>query len=324
MHNNNDYDTLEYLLFFLAENFDLWKTFKGQKIKHNNYGSGVIEDVDINNFDNKPRLSVRFDYPADKIEYYNEFPFKKGILHFTGLDFSDIDGFNEYVAKKKEEEIEKQEQVLKEAKSVEEYDYLKAKYGIANKSSLPISSPLYSILQKLEFLKPLNRNDSEWLEKNIPSVYYEQKYIWMDDLWDLVKSCKHWRKLEEPQRVIKLLESKSSTNDILMSAILNVMGAAYRDINDIETAEVYANMSIKHNISFYPYSLLGAIYYQKGLPAIGDKHFHKAKELGSKLDLSFMLKEALLRAEEGERVLSARYLLKKDSWKYKWAEKYTK
>lgn len=322
MNTNNDSDTLEYLLLFLAENSDLWKKFKGQNVNHNNYGSGVIETIDINNFDNRPRLSVRYDYPTDKIEYYNDFPFVKGILYFTDLDFSEIDGFNEYVAKKEEEKLAQQEKVYREAMLVKKYDYLKEKYGIANKTSLPISTPLCSILQRLEFLKPLNKNDSDWLEKNVPSVYYEQKYIWTDDLWDLVKSCKYWRKLEEPHRVIKLLESKSSANDILMSAILNVMGAAYRDINDIETAEIYANMSIKHNISFYPYSLLGAIYYQKGLPAIGDQYFHKAKELGSKLDMNFMLKEALLRAEEGERVLSAKYLLKKDSWKYKWAKDY--
>src|SRR4051794_3293962 len=33
--------------------------------------------------------------------------------------------------------------------------------------------------------------------------------------------------------------------------------------------------------SYYPYNLLGAIHYQRGLPEAGERYFDRARELGS-------------------------------------------
>lgn len=75
--------------------------------------------------------------------------------------------------------------------------------------------------------------------------------------------------------------------------------------------------------SYYPYNLLGAVYYQQGLPEKGERYFDRARELGSSLnEEDEVIQSAIEKAGQAERAIVAEYLLRKDPTRYEWARYY--
>ena len=101
-------------------------------------------------------------------------------------------------------------------------------------------------------------------------------------------------------------------------------GGAYRDLGQLADAETAAREAMDLDPqSFYPYNLLGAIYYQRGLPEAGERYFDRARELGSSPhEEDEGIQSAIEKAGEAERVIVAEYLLRKDSTRYEWARYY--
>lgn len=104
-----------------------------------------------------------------------------------------------------------------------------------------------------------------------------------------------------------------------MSAILTTRGGAFRDLDMLSEAKSYALRAIKiDSRSHYPYSLLGAIYYQSGEPAKGDEFFSEARERGANSNQDKEIRSAVKNANEDSKQRIIQYLLNKDPDRYQW------
>jgi hypothetical protein len=160
----------------------------------------------------------------------------------------------------------------------------KEKYAI-NKNIPTVSDyTLYNLLVALENQYKFNKSDIDWLNERglhpITANYHIQEYNRTFNPWLLVKSCSSWRKAGYPQIGLQVTQNASSNRNDVMAAILTTRGAAFKDLRDLTTAEQCAQAALTYEITKFPYSLLGAIYYLYGLPHKGDEYFQKAIELG--------------------------------------------
>jgi tetratricopeptide (TPR) repeat protein len=328
----NDSNLMKYFLMFANNNPCVWKELVGQKVMHSDstLKSGIIKEIIV---EDTGGIDVRILFEEidtnSALKRFDRDVFKLGYVSILDFDLLDINGFSEFYThkideEKREAEINKmkRKQRLQEERVLQEFNLLKKKYGLQN-YKFNTSSPLFNILNDLEASKKLDGSSTLWLSENIPALYLELEYSKTNDLWQLIKACTNWRKADNPNRVIQLLQSKQTSDKKIMSAILNLLGAAYRDIDELEIAEKCARDAVtNNNKSFYPHNLLGAIYYQKGMPEQGDTHFDIAIQLGSNPYKEPTIKESLKKAGYEERNEIARYLLQKDPQKYKWAQDY--
>lgn len=194
------------------------------------------------------------------------------------------------------------------------------------------SSLLYKILLQMEMGEALCNDDITWLEEHrlfaTLAFYLEKKFERFDDVWDLVKASKYWRRADEPQRAISATDTVVEHYELLdrtfASALYTTRGAAFRDYGDLDQAESCAMEAIKFQPkSFHPYNLLGAIFFQRGNPEQGDAYFEKALALGAQpFSQDNQMREALADASFAERSTVAHHLLGKDPERYAWAEFY--
>lgn len=314
---------------FANSNFSVWRNIIGCEVKHNTYGVGKVEKVIELNKNIYIEITFRSLPQNYRLKEFDSISFADG--YFETIEFNHpIVRFNEYCDMRVKEENERLNREKIESKSLYEFNLLKQKYGLGRSRFTLITSPLYIILLKLESMEGLEEEDIQWLQRNnlfkVIAIYYERRYSKTKDLWDLVKASSNLRKSNEADRVIELLEGKNSTNIQLMSAILTTCGGAYRDINEIVKAEECAKEAIRiANKNYYSYNLLGAIYYQKGMPEDGDNYFNKAIELGSDtLIMDREIQNTFKIAGDDEKIRVANYLLKKDEQKYQWVKYYIK
>jgi hypothetical protein len=243
---------------------------------------------------------------------------------------------------------------------------LKSKYDVSDyKDKLP-SSPLYAILQKLEKAERLEPTDVAWLEENktearqptysyygwqeerryegrklfsgkivvtyhkIEATFYEQEYKRTGNQWNLPNASSHWRKAEQPRQALELTENlnfdKIKENK-LKSALLTTRGGAFRDTKELSKAEKCALKAIEYQPnSHHPYTLMGAICYERGEYLKGDYWFTEAIKRGaSPRDQDAEIKRVVKNAkDENKRREVVEYLLKKDPQRYAWAKSYLK
>ena len=228
-------------------------------------------------------------------------------------------------------------------------------YAVDNYRNSSLSSPLYAILQKLEKKERLEPTEVAWLNENkvdgyyflkegqklfsgkiytayhqIEATFYEQEYKRTQNKWNLPNASSHWRSAEKPKRALKLTESlnfdKIKENK-LKSALLTTRGGAFRDINKLNDAESCALKAIEyHEKSHHPYTLMGAICFERGEYLKGEIWFEKAIKRGATpRDEDREIKRVLKNAkDENKRRELVEYLLKKDRTRYNWAESYLK
>lgn len=133
------------------------------------------------------------------------------------------------------------------------------------------------VLSENEILILKNNKKDEWL-----GYYYNNLYLVSKNLWDLVMACSFYRTANKPENVLLLTKKIIKNQDkIATSAIYTTKGGAYRDLNKLDEAIECAREAIKINNSYYPYTLLGAIYIQKESFSKAKEYFEKAIELGS-------------------------------------------
>jgi tetratricopeptide (TPR) repeat protein len=225
---------------------------------------------------------------------------------------------------------------------------------------------LYAILQKLEKGERLEPTDVAWLEENrtearqptysyygwqeeprsqgyrlfsgkifityhkIEATFYEQEYKRTGNKWNLPNASSHWRKADRPKQALKLTENlnfdKIKENK-LKSAILTTRGGAFRDIGDLDKAEKCARQAIEYQPnSHHPYTLMGAICFERGEYSEGEYWFAEAIKRGaSPRDQDAEIKRVVKNAkDENKRREVVEYLLKKDPQRYAWAKSYLK
>ncbi|MEG4530336.1 hypothetical protein [Microcoleus sp. D2_18a_D3] len=244
-----------------------------------------------------------------------------------------------------------------------EFSALKSKYDVSNYKDRAPSSPLYAILQKLDKGERLEPTDVAWLEENkieasqpsysyygwqeerryqgqrlfsgkiftayhkIEALFYEQEYKNTGNKWKLPNASSHWRKAEQPRSALKLTEhldfDKIKENK-LKSALLTTRGGAFRDINKLDDTERCALKAIEYQPqSHHPYTLMGAICFERSQFSEGERWFNEAIKRGaSPRDQDAEMKRVVKNAKNGKRREVVEYLLKKDPQRYAWAKFY--
>ena len=246
-----------------------------------------------------------------------------------------------------------------------EFAALKSKYEVSNYKDKTPSSPLYVILQKLDKGERLEPTDVAWLEENkleasqpsysyygwqeerryqgqrlfsgkifiayhkIEALFYEQEYKITGNKWNLPNASSHWRKAGQPSSALNVTENldfdKIKENK-LKSALLTTRGGAFRDIDKLDDAEKCALKAIEYQPqSHHPYTLMGAICFERGQFLEGERWFNEAIKRGaSPRDQDAEMKRVVKNAKDEKRQEVVEYLLKKDPQRYAWAKAYRK
>ena len=251
------------------------------------------------------------------------------------------------------------------AKEKKHFAILKEKYDVSEyKDQLP-SCPLYAILQKLQKGERLEEIDVAWLQENkveesqppysyysyygeqrsqgrklfngkirityhkIEATFYEQEYDRTSNKWKLVNASSHGRKAEEPRSALKVTENlnfNTIKENKLKSALLTTRGGAFRDIHKLDDVEKCAKKAIEYQPqSHHPYTLMGAICFERGQYHEGERWFDEAIKRGaSPKDRDAEIKRVVKNADNNKRRQVVEYLLKKDPDRYAWAKSYLK
>ena len=236
-------------------------------------------------------------------------------------------------------------EIAKERESQKHFTSLRAKYNVSDYKDKSPSSNLYLILQKLDRQERLEATDVAWLTENelfypnekitieyhkIEAIFYEQEFYRTKNGWNLPSASSHWRKADESQTALKLtdnLDWDRIKDKKLKSALLTTRGGAYRDIQQLNKAEKCAKGAIEYQPeSHHPYTLMGAICYERGQYLEGDSWFTEAIERGANpRDMDSEIKRVVRNAKnENKRREVVEYLLKKDPSRYAWAKAYRK
>ncbi|AVH67324.1 hypothetical protein NPM_5912 [Nostoc sp. 'Peltigera membranacea cyanobiont' N6] len=219
---------------------------------------------------------------------------------------------------------------------------LKRKYGLID--PLLLLEPFYKIMVKLEKKERLDiilvaqLIEQKLLSRDgkiavahyrLEAEFYEQEIKRTGHQWDIPTASSYWRKANEPEQALKItnLDLGKIREGNLKSAILVTRGAAFRDMDNLADAESCARKAMNYQPNSYqPYTLMGAISYDRGDYAEGDYWFEQAIQRGAKTeDIDDELKRIFRSTkDENKRHEAAEYLLKKDSQRYSWAKSYLK
>ncbi len=222
---------------------------------------------------------------------------------------------------------------------------LKRKYDASDYKDNSPTSLLYEILLKLEKKERIEPKEVVWLRENrllypahkifiayhtIEATFGEQEYKRTGNKWNLVNASSHWRKADKPQRALEVTEKldiDKIKEDKLKSAIMTTRGGAFRDLAQLKDAENCARKAIEYQPnSHHPYTLMGAIYYDRGQYSEGDRWFNEAIKRGAKTeDIDAEIKKVVRDTKDkNQRQEVAEYLLKKDPVRYDWVRAYLK
>lgn len=298
---------------YAQENPDQWQALIGQSVSHVSFGVGTIKSADSS--------YVEICFIDDQ----------KDARKFKSSSIENTDLFLDIQLPTNTEEMKETRERLQAKFCQNNFLNLKIKYGAQSCRMTSTSSPLYSILLKIDSDNVIQDEEIKLLEENrlfnTLVIYFQNEYQKTNDLWYLVKTCRYLRDADKPHKVIELtnqfLESNDKADTRVKSALLTTRGGAFRDLRDLLAAEQCANEAIKHHESLHSYNLLGAIYFELGEPKQGEACFLRALQLGGKLNSQeYQMQNALKNAGQSERNIVAQFLLERDPEKYKWAEYY--
>jgi len=338
-------------IFFVYAGKDLqkWNEIVSRKVVHIRYGAGTVEKVDecvYVNYNGETKRWVRRCFATEFLDVelpaLNEFLRREIIEKIRQAKRKEL----EEERKRKAEEEERQAEVLaqemerrrleqerlealrKQQEAMQEFNTLKAKYSASDYVSFSPFDRLHDVLLKLETEKALTSSDLKWLEEEqlfgVIATFYGICFSKSNDPWFLVRSSRYWRDKGEPKKALDLsLQVRNTSDRKLMSAILTTRGGAYRDLSKLSDAESCGLRAIQiDGRNHYPYSLMGAIYYQSGEPAKGDEFFKEARNRGATDNHDKEIRTAVKKADESSRKRIIAYLLSKDPARYEWVKAY--
>ncbi|MEG5111271.1 hypothetical protein QUB60_00980 [Microcoleus sp. A2-C5] len=223
-----------------------------------------------------------------------------------------------------------------------EFATLKVKYRIID-HNFPFD-PFYAIMVKLEKEERLDpvlvvqliqqkllasHGKIAMAYHRLEALFYDREYERTGDKWNLPNASSHWRKAGEPRSALKVTENldfDQIKENKLKSALLTTRGGAFRDIDKLDDAEKCALKAIEYQPqSHHPYTLMGAICYERGQYSQGDDWFNKAIKRGAESeDIDSELKRVVKNAKDEKRREVVEYLLTKNPQRYAWAKAYRK
>jgi hypothetical protein len=217
---------------------------------------------------------------------------------------------------------------------------LKIKYQIVGQLDLV---PFYEIMLKLEREERLDSKqviqliEEDRLSRHgkiaiacyrLEAIFYEKEYQRTGNRWNLPTASSHWRKADDPKNALKVTENvnwKNIQESDLKSALWVTRGAAFRDLAQLDEAENCATQAKEcQPDSHKPYTLLGAICYDRSKYAEGDHWFEMAAERGADDTEDQIEKIIRMEKDKEKRREIAEYLLGKDPSRYRWANSYLK
>lgn len=162
--------------------------------------------------------------------------------------------------------------------------------------------------------------------RRLEAIFYEKEYQRTGNKWNLASASSNWRKANQPEQALRVTEdiSWNKIKDLdLKSALLVTRGATFRDLGQSPQAETCASQAMKLQPNTHqPYTLMGAICYDRGDYPDGDNWFVMAEQRGAKPEdiddeikkIVRMTKDTIKRREVSE------YLITKDKIRYEWAK----
>lgn len=223
-----------------------------------------------------------------------------------------------------------------------EFAALKVKYRIIDRDFS--FDPFYAIMVKLEKEERLDpvlviqliqqgllasHGKIAMAYHRLEALFYDREYERTGNKWNLPNASSHWRKADEPESALKVTENldfDQIKENKLKSALLTTRGGAFRDIDKLDDAEKCALKAIEYQPqSHHPYTLMGAICYERGQYSQGDDWFNKAIKRGAESeDIDSELKRVVKNAKDEKRREVVEYLLTKNPQRYAWAKAYRK
>ena len=220
------------------------------------------------------------------------------------------------------------------------FKILKVKYQILGQLTV---DPFYEIMLKLERQERLDpKQVIQLIEEGrlsrhgkiatayyrLEAIFYEKEYKRNRNMWNLPSASSSWRKADEPHNALKATENvdwhKVQESD-LKSALWVTRGAAFRDLRQLDEAEKCASQAKEcQPDSHQPYTLLGAICYDKSEYEKGDKWFEMAADRGADDTDDEIERIVRMTKDRDKRREVAEYLLKKNPGRYGWANSYLK
>jgi len=200
--------------------------------------------------------------------------------------------------------------------------------------------PFYEIMLKLEREERLDPKQVIQLIKEerlsrqgkiviahykLEAIFYEKEYQRTSNRRNLPSASSNWRKANEPERALKITENvnwDTVQESDLKSALWVTRGAAFRDLDQLDEAENCATQAKAcQPDSHQPYTLLGAICFDRCKYAEGDNWFEMAAERGAKAnDIDDEIKRIVrMIKDKDKRREVEEYLLNKDPDRYQWA-----
>ncbi|MFA6185362.1 MAG: tetratricopeptide repeat protein [Candidatus Shapirobacteria bacterium] len=134
------------------------------------------------------------------------------------------------------------------------------------------------LLNERELIILKNNQKNEWL-----GYYHYTQYQINKDIWEQIKACSFYRDADKPDVGIKITEKINNKNPdkTALAALYTTRGGAYKDFGNYNEAIECANKAIQINKTFYPYTLLGAVYILKESFSKADECFEIAIRLGA-------------------------------------------
>lgn len=195
---------------------------------------------------------------------------------------------------------------------------------------------MLALLEQVERTERLSDTDTLWLlakhyrtsalrraiHRN-EARYFADHFSRTGDPWSVVNASSNFRKAELPEDALDLLGRINfdvQTDLHLRSALYTTKGGAKRDIGWYEEALLLASQA--HSLdprSFHPCTLIGAIHFEMGDYALGEKWFAMAVDRGATPDALDGEVRTILRrlSMEGARKLE-KHLLSADPTRFAW------
>ncbi|MBD0267532.1 MAG: hypothetical protein ICV77_04480, partial [Cyanobacteria bacterium Co-bin8] len=220
------------------------------------------------------------------------------------------------------------------------FKVLKAKYQIVGQLAV---DPFYEIMLKLERRERLApKQVIQLIEEGrlfrhgkiatayyrLEAIFYEKEYQRTGNRWNLPSASSNYRKANEPENALKVTENvswnKVQESD-LKAALWVTRGAAFRDLGRLDEAENCATQAMEcQPESHQPYTLMGAVHYDRYEYSEGDKWFEMATERGADDTDDEIERIVRMTKDKDKRREVVEYLLQKDPDRYRWVISYLK
>ncbi len=197
---------------------------------------------------------------------------------------------------------------------------------------------LTTILQSIDAGNRLPEDDFVWL-KTVGKTYFTEKlqkayhqkeaefyaseYRRTQDPWNVVNASGHYRKCDQPDKALDLLDSLASNrlnHPKIKSAVCTTRGGVMRDLGQRSEALQLGEQAHKlRPRDFRPCTLLGAVHMELGNFDWGREWYEKAAERGaSEHSIDTELRSIYQRADKPRREAMKAFLLAEDPERYRW------